>query len=98
MVEKKDIEKALQSVLDPEIGLSVVELGFIYGIEVQGSKAVIEMTLTNPMCPMQGTIAERVKEAVEKIEGISEAEVKLVFEPPWTPERIDPKARKKLGI
>ncbi len=98
MVSKKEIEKALASVIDPEIGLSVVELGFIYNIEVRDSKALIEMTLTNPMCPMQGMIAGKVEEAVAKIPGISKVEVKLVFEPPWSPERITAKAREKLGM
>ncbi len=98
MVSKEEIEKALHSVIDPEIGLNVVELGFIYDIRVKDGNVTIEMTLTNPMCPMQGMITGDVEKAVAKIPGISRAEVKLVFNPRWTPERMTAKARKKLGL
>ena len=82
------VEHALEDVLDPELGLSVVALGMIYGIDVDGSTARIRMTLTAQGCPLHEVMVEAVRAAAYGVPGIEHAEVELVFDPPWTPDRI----------
>ncbi|MEM0360352.1 MAG: metal-sulfur cluster assembly factor [Candidatus Diapherotrites archaeon] len=98
MVSEKEVLKALESVMDPELGLSIVDLGLIYGIQISGSKVHVKMTLTNPMCPMQSYLVGNTREAIEKIAGKGNAKVELVWEPEWNHNRLSPKARKKLGL
>lgn len=87
-VTREQITQALQDVLDPELGMSIVELGLIYGIEIAGARVRITMTLTAPGCPIHDSMAEWVRQAVMKIPGVDEAEVAITFEPAWTPDRI----------
>lgn len=90
---------ALGTVNDPEIpGLSIVDLGLIYDVAIDGGKVDVKMTVTAPGCPMGHYMANMAKEAIEKIEGVEEADVVVVFEPPWTPERMSDKAKKMLGF
>ncbi len=98
MVAEKDVWDALKQVIDPEIGLSIVDLGLVYSVEVKDNEIKVKMTLTNPACPLQSYLKAQVEEAISKLPGIKKAEVQLVFEPAWTPERMSPEARKKLGI
>ena len=95
----EDVMAALDTVNDPEIpGLSIVDLGLIYDVAIDGGKVDVKMTVTAPGCPMGHIMANMAKEAVEKIEGVEEADVAVVFEPPWTPERMSDKAKKMLGF
>lgn len=98
MAEEKEIRKALRRVKDPELNLDVVVLGLVYGIEIEGSHAHVLMSLTTPFCPAAPQIVEDARAAVEGVEGIETAEIELTFDPPWTPERIDPIIRSALGI
>jgi len=98
MVSKEEVWSTLRQVIDPEIGLSIVDLGLIYSVEVKDSEIKVKMTLTNPACPLQSYLKAQVKEAISKLPGIKKVEVQLVFEPAWTPERMSAEARKKLGI
>jgi radical SAM protein len=82
------IERALERVLDPELGLSVVDLGMIYGIDVEGGTTRIRMTLTAPGCPLHEVLVEGVRAAALGVPGVQRAEVELVFDPPWTPARM----------
>jgi metal-sulfur cluster biosynthetic enzyme len=84
------IERALERVLDPELGLSVVDLGMIYGIDVEGGTTRIRMTLTAPGCPLHEVLVEGVRAAALGVPGVQRAEVELVFDPPWTPARMRP--------
>lgn len=96
---KEDVLGALETVNDPEIpGLSIVDLGLIYDLAIDGGKVDVKMTVTAPGCPMGHFMANMAKEAIEKIEGVEEADVVVVFEPPWTPERMSDKAKKMLGF
>lgn len=97
-VTEKDIRNALKKVKDPELNIDLVVLGLIYDIEVAGSKVDVIMSLTSPMCPVAAQIVENAKEAVLGVEGVEEADVQLVFDPPWTPERISPLIRSSLGL
>ena len=92
--------KAIKKVKDPEIPVNVVDLGFIYGVEIDDGVVDVEMTLTIPGCPMHQVLTRQVEEAVEGVEGVKEVNVELTFEPRWTVENIteDGKARlKELG-
>ena len=98
MADEKEIRKALRRVKDPELNLDVVVLGLVYAIDVEGSHAHVLMSLTTPFCPAAPQIVEDARAAVEGVEGIETAEIELTFDPPWTPERIDPIIRSALGI
>ncbi len=98
MAEEKDIRKALRRVKDPELNLDVVVLGLVYEIYIEGSHAHVLMSLTTPFCPAAPQIVDEAKLAVEGVEGIETAEIELTFDPPWSPDRIDPIIRSALGI
>ena len=74
--------------LDPELSLSVVDLGLIYGIAIDGRTVRITMTLTAPGCPLHDVMADWVRRAVLEVPGVQQVEVNLTFDPPWTPARI----------
>jgi metal-sulfur cluster biosynthetic enzyme len=82
------VTDALRSVIDPELGLSVVELGLIYGVTVDGDRVTVRMTLTAPGCPLHAVMPDWVREAVSALPGVREVDVELTFDPPWSPERI----------
>ena len=88
--------KALEGCMDPELGISVVDMGLIYGVEAKEGGVHIRMTLTNPGCPMARMIAKDVEETVRGM-GVGKVEVELVWEPRWTPDRLSEKAKKMLG-
>ena len=84
----EQITRALRDVLDPELGMSVVDLGLIYGVEIDAGRVRITMTLTTPGCPLHDSMAEWVRQVVRRVPGVEEVEVAITFEPPWTPDRI----------
>jgi len=86
------ITEALREVLDPELGMSVVDLGLIYGIGVDGGQVRITMTLTTQGCPLHSAITEWVRQSIAKLPGVRDVEIALTFEPRWTPDRIAPTA------
>ena len=98
MVTKEQVMEALKEVYDPEMPVSVVDLGFIYEVIVEGSKVVVRMTLSTPGCPMVSLITHMVREKVASLAGVSDVEIDLVFEPRWTPEMMSDEAKKKLGF
>jgi metal-sulfur cluster biosynthetic enzyme len=92
------IRRALRQVKDPEINLSVIDLGLIYDIGVSAQGVVdIKMTLTSPGCPSGPEMLADVERVVRALDGVNEVNVELVWEPYWTPERMDPKVRAFLG-
>jgi metal-sulfur cluster biosynthetic enzyme len=95
---EKDVRRALRRVKDPELNLDLVVLGLIYDVEVVDSHVKATISLTSPFCPVAGQIIEEAKAAIEGVEGVESAEVELTFDPPWTPERIDPLIRSSLGL
>ncbi|CAK0751471.1 DUF59 domain-containing protein [uncultured Gammaproteobacteria bacterium] len=91
--------EALHTVYDPEIPVDIWELGLIYRVKVEASgDAEVDMTLTAPNCPVAGDMPEMVRGAVMATEGITECRVELVWEPPWTPERMSEVARLQLDM
>jgi FeS assembly SUF system protein len=98
MVSEEDVMKALSKCYDPEIGISIVDLGLVYDVKVDDGKVHVKMTLTTPGCPMHSFMVQDAKEKVKSLKGVKEVKVDLVWDPPWTPERMSKKAKKKLGF
>ena len=93
------IRKALRAVKDPELNLNIIDIGLVYDIEVDDSGDVrVEMTLTSPGCPAGAEIIADVKRVIGDMEGVRAVEVELVWEPYWTPEKMDPRVRTFLGF
>ncbi len=90
---------AIQTCYDPEIPVNIYELGLIYKIDIdaQGSVA-IDMTLTSPACPVAGTLPPEVESKVGHVPGVKRSKVEVVWDPPWTPERMTEAARLELGM
>jgi FeS assembly SUF system protein len=98
MTEGQVIEK-IKTVYDPEIPVDIYELGLVYDIDVREDGVVhIRMTLTSPMCPAAGQIPVEVEQKVRSIEGVRDVIVEIVWDPPWTPERMSESARLELGF
>jgi FeS assembly SUF system protein len=91
--------EVLRTIRDPELPIDIYEMGLIYGIEVDADDVVtIRMTLTTPACPVAESLPLEVAEKVRAIEGVKDAKVNLVWEPPWTPERMSEAARLQAGL
>ncbi|MFH1500223.1 MAG: metal-sulfur cluster assembly factor [Verrucomicrobiota bacterium] len=91
------LREAFTRVYDPEFGVSIEDLGLIYGIDIDGGRVSVTMTLTSFYCPAGEVILAGVKSAAEAVPGVSEADVRLVWEPSWTPALLSPAAREHLG-
>ena len=88
---------ALSNVIDPELGLDFVELGLIYGVEIDGGDVNVTFTLTTPACPIGPQVTEQIKEFVGELEGVENVQTNMVFTPPWTPEKMSEDAKFALG-
>lgn len=97
-LEEAIIEK-IKTVFDPEIPVNIYDIGLIYEVNIkEEGKAHVLMTLTSPNCPVAESLPLEVKEKVEEVEGISEAEIELTFEPPWTMDLLTDEAKLELGM
>lgn len=98
MLEEQVIE-ALKTVYDPEIPVDIYELGLIYDLQIDAQgQVVILMTLTAPGCPVAGAMPMWVQEAVEGVPGVQSADVEMVWEPPWTPDKMSMRAKLELNM
>lgn len=97
MVTQEDVMNVLKNCYDPEIPINIVDLGLVYGVRVEGNTVKVDMTLTAPGCPMHSLIARDVKQKLESLPGVEKAEVSVVWDPPWTPDRISEEGKKVLG-
>ncbi len=102
-VDKKALEdriiQVLKTVYDPEIPVDIFELGLIYEVEVKDDASVyVQMTLTSPSCPVAESLPAEVEEKVKQTEGVKDAELDLVFDPPWSKEMISEEAQLELGL
>ncbi|WP_456375395.1 SUF system Fe-S cluster assembly protein [Thiolapillus sp.] len=96
---KNRIADAIRGIYDPEIPVNIYDLGLIYSIDVdKENKATIRMTLTAPACPVAGILPGQVENAVKAVEGVSDASVELVWDPPWSQERMSEEAQLQLGL
>ncbi|WP_295129257.1 iron-sulfur cluster assembly protein [uncultured Chitinophaga sp.] len=93
------VDEALSTVFDPEIPVNIVELGLVYKTEIQdGGRVMVIMTLTAPGCPVAGSIIEEVTQKIEAIEGVTTADVRLTFDPPWSKDMMSEEAKLELGF
>ena len=98
MASIEDVTDALRDVIDPELGLDFVELGLIYGVEVDGGNVHVTYTLTSPGCPIGPQVSEQIEEFVSELDGVDDVESTMTFSPPWTPERMSDDAKFALGF
>jgi metal-sulfur cluster biosynthetic enzyme len=94
---EQDIWEKLKECQDPELPCNLVDLGLVYAVRIDGACVHIQMTLTTPSCPMADQITRQVQTKLRELPGLTEAQVELVYDPPWTPARISPAAHKQLG-
>lgn len=93
-----DVREALREVTDPEVGVNIVDLGLVYGIDVNGSAVRIRMTMTSPACPLRDYLQDMVESAVSsRVAGVSRVDVDIVDDPPWSEDRMSDDARRPLG-
>jgi metal-sulfur cluster biosynthetic enzyme len=98
MVTPEDVEEALSNVIDPELGLDFVELGLIYGIDVDDARVHVTFTLTSPGCPIGPQVSEQIEEFVGELEDVGDVTSSMVFDPPWTPDKMSEDAKFALGF
>jgi len=97
------VREALKAVVDPELFVNIIDLGLIYDVKIDEaadgkSNVAVEMTMTSPACPAGPQLLSQSQDAVRRLDGVGEVDVKLVMEPPWTPDRMTEEARDQLGI
>jgi metal-sulfur cluster biosynthetic enzyme len=97
-VTREDVLEALKEVYDPEIPINVVDLGLIYDVAVNRNDVDVKMTLTFAGCGMGPYIAQQAEFRVAEVEGVEDVNVELVFDPPWTPDKITEDGKKLLGL
>jgi metal-sulfur cluster biosynthetic enzyme len=99
MITADTVRKAIRAVKDPELNLNIIDIGLVYDVTVGDAGDVhVNMTLTSPGCPAGAEIIQDVKQVVGDLEGVTSVEVELVWEPYWTPERMDPRVKAFLGF
>ena len=97
-ITEDDVLEALEEVIDPELGLDFVSLGLVYDVEIEGEEVFVTFTLTTPACPIGPQVSEQMKEFVSEVEGVEKVFPKMVFSPPWSPERMSEDAKFILGF
>jgi metal-sulfur cluster biosynthetic enzyme len=97
MIDEDDVMEALANVIDPELGLDFVELGLIYGLEIDGGSVNVTFTLTTPACPIGPQVSEQIQEFVGELPGVEQVTSNMVFTPPWTPDKMSEDAKFALG-
>ena len=96
---KSQVIEEIKKIYDPEIPVNIYELGLIYKIEVdENNKVNIDMTLTSPNCPVAESLPNEVKENIKKVEGVSDVNLNLVWEPPWDKDKMSEAAKLELGL
>ena len=98
MNKKEQIIEEIRKIYDPELPVNIYELGLIYDIQVNGRKAEIKMTLTTPNCPVAESLPNQVKENIKKVEGVSDVNLNLVWEPPWNKDKMSEAAKLELNL
>jgi FeS assembly SUF system protein len=98
MIQKEEVMNALRQCYDPEIPINVVDLGLIYDVQIEEGTIRVKMSLTAPGCPMAGFMVKDIEQKLKSLKGVKKAEVEIVWDPPWSPERISPEAKGVLGM
>lgn len=95
---RDEVESALREVIDPEVGVNVVDLGLIYAIDIEGDDLRVAMTMTTSACPLAGLLRDQAEAALRlRFPSLSRLEVEVTFSPPWDASRILPEGRRQLG-
>ena len=97
LVTEKTVYDALRQVIDPEMGIDIVELGLIYGVRIERDSVSIKMTLTMRGCPMHESITNGVRMVVLNLDGVEDVDVGLVWDPPWNPTMMSPEAQEEMN-
>ncbi len=98
MPTREIVLNALHNVIDPEVGVNIVDLGLIYGVEISGNKLRVDLTMTTPACPMGDMVMEDARRALTGlVPAGAEIDLNLVWEPPWSPDKMSEKARDHFG-
>ncbi len=97
-ITEDQVKLALRRVKDPELNLNILDLGLIYGIAVEGNDVKVDMSLTSPGCPSGPEIMTEAEQQLKALEGVGAVSMNLVWSPPWTPDRIEPRVRAYLGF
>jgi metal-sulfur cluster biosynthetic enzyme len=92
------VRDVLRTVLDPELHMNIVDLGLVYGIDVADGNVNVKMTLTSPGCPYGPYLLHQVKETVVSLKGVKDAQIEVVWDPPWGPEKMSEEVRLELGF
>ena len=103
MFTEDHVREALKQVIDPELFVNIVDLGLIYVVDIQPGEedkldVNVDMTMTSPMCPAGPQLVANSRQAVESMEGVGKVDIRVVMDPPWTPDRMTEDARDQLGI
>ena len=97
-MNKESILESLQEVLDPEVGVNIVDLGLIYEVELRPEEVYIQLTMTSPACPLHGVITRNMDKAIrQKFPDLGEMTIELVWDPPWSPDLMSAAAKQQLG-
>jgi len=98
MPTQEEVTEIIKQCYDPEIPINIYDLGLIYQIEAKPDSVHVKMTLTAAACPAAQSLPEQVRQKISSALGVKQVNVEVTFDPPWTPEKISPEGRKKLGI
>lgn len=98
-IDRLEVAEKLTRVIDPEVGMNIVDLGLVYDLEIDGEVVVVRLTMTTPACPMSSYIRQEAGKALRGISGLRRIETELVWEPAWSPRMIDPEASvRRFGV
>ena len=98
MLDQDTLISALRTVKDPELNVNVIDLGLVYSIQAHDDQVDVEMTLTSPACPVGPEMLRNAAAALQSVQGVAKANVKLVMSPPWSPDKMTDAARDELGF
>ncbi len=98
MVSEDSVLETIKQIIDPEIGINIVDMGLIYGVDINDTTVDITMTLTSVGCPAGGQIINGTQQVTQQMEGVDEVNVNVVWTPPWKPEMMSEDAKDELGI
>lgn len=96
LLDRKEVARVLKYVIDPEVGINIVDLGLVYDLRLEGDRADLVLTMTTPACPMSRYIMQQADMVLSRIRGIFEVDVRLVWDPPWSPAMIEPEVRERM--
>ncbi|HEY8448871.1 MAG TPA: metal-sulfur cluster assembly factor [Bacillota bacterium] len=97
-IHEDDVRAALKDVIDPELGFNIIDLGLVYGIEIEGGRVNIRMTMTTPGCPAAHYLEQAVDQRLRALPGVEDVRVDVVWMPPWTPDKMSDEAKRWLGF